>query len=363
MNAKAFKTLVKLSILNGWPLLAEGSPGIGKSEIIIQAIHEINNDVSNALSKRVNAGEITQAVASAEYERQKTVYCILHPVVSDPTDFKGLPGFVNGQAEFSPFGDLRAMIDAKNRFVVIIDDLGQGSQATQAALMQLVLAREVNGVKISDKVTFIAATNRRADNAGVSGLITPLRSRFRSTVELVPDAKEVASYLLSKGAPIELCAFLNLRPAMVNTFDQKTAREGKPFACPRTISFLADFLNAGIDCPETLAGCVGETFAIEFLGFRSMFKAIGNLPAQILTNPQTAPIPQEIDRLFAIAAALTYHASVKNIDALATYFDRFDDNAEFRTFFWKTVTARKPEIAQTNAHSTWFVKHGANDVC
>lgn len=334
MNAKSLLSLAKLAIANKWPLLVEGSPGIGKSEIIVQACKACSTD-----------------------------FMIAHPVTSDPTDYKGLPGIVNGQAEFLPYGELRRLIDAKAPLVCFVDDLGQGSQAVQAALMQLVLAREINGVKISDKVVFIAATNRRADNAGVSGLITPLRSRFRSTVELVPDAKEVASYLLSKGAPIELCAFLNLRPAMVNTFDQKTAREGKPFACPRTISFLADFLNAGIDNAETLSGCVGESFAVEFAGFRAMFKAIGNLPAQILTNPQTAPIPDEIDRLFAISAALTYHATVKNIDALGAYFDRFDGAAEFRTFFWKTVTARKPEIAQTNAHSNWFVKHGTNDVC
>ncbi len=157
--------------------------------------------------------------------------------------------------------------------------------------------------------------------------------------------------------PVELVAFVNLRPAMLNTFDPKTAKEGKPFSCPRTLSFLGDWVNANMTDPETLGGCVGEAVATEFLGFLSIYRAVAGLPAQIVANPQAAPIASEVDRAFAISAAMTYHATPKNIDAIGQYFSRAEMPAEFRTFFWKAATARKPELIETHAHQTWAIAH------
>lgn len=330
MKASQVSSIAQLCIAKRWPLLIEGSPGIGKSDIVSQAV---------------------AAMGAA--------LMIAHPVTSDPTDYKGLPGIIDGKAEFLPYGELRRITEAVSPLVVFLDDLGQGSQATQAALMQLVLAREINGVKIPDCVTFIGATNRRADGAGVSGLLTPLRSRFRATVELTVDAGDWCQWALSNGIPIELIAYINLRPAMLSTFDPKMAKEGKPFACPRTVAFLGDWLNAGIDDAETVAGCVGEAFGTEFLGFRAIYKAVAGLPAQVIANPQNTIVPAEVDRMFALSAALSYHASPKSIDSIGQYMERV--SAEFRTFFWKAATARKPELVETNAHQTWAIKH-ADDI-
>ena len=326
MKASQLISTLKLAIAQRWSVLIEGSPGIGKSDIVSQAVSALSADLM-----------------------------IAHPVTSDPTDYKGLPGIVDGEAEFLPYGELRRLMSATSPLVCFLDDLGQGSQATQAALMQLVLAREINGQKIPACVTFIGATNRRTDGAGVSGLLTPLRSRFRSTIELTPDAGEWCKWALANSMPIELIAYLNLKPNMLSTFDPKTAKDGKPFACPRTIAFLGDWLNAGIDDAETVNGCVGEAFGTEFLGFRAIYKQVAGLPQQVIANPANAPVPTEVDRMFALSAALSYHASPKNIDAIGSYMDRV--SSEFRTFFWKASTARKPELVTTNAHQNWAIKH------
>ena len=330
MKASQLAATLKLAIAQRWAMLIEGSPGIGKSDIVAQTVKACGAD-----------------------------FMIAHPVTSDPTDFKGLPGIVEGKAEFLPYGELRRLMSATGPLVCFLDDLGQGSQATQAALMQLVLARELNGQKIPDCVTFIGATNRRIDAAGVSGLLTPLRSRFRATIELTVDAAEWCKWALANKMPIELIAYVNLKPALLSTFDPKTAKEGKPFACPRTVAFLGEWLNAGVDDPETVNGCVGEAFGTEFLGFRAIYKAVAGLPAQVCANPQTAQIPAEVDRMFALSAALSYHATPKNIDAIGTYMDRC--TSEFRTFFWKAATARKPELIETNAHQRWAIAH-ADDI-
>ena len=89
-----------------------------------------------------------------------------------------MPFVTDGQAEFLPFGDLRALIQADKDTVFFLDDLGQAPPTVQAAAMQLILARRINGHHVSDSVTFIAATNRKQDKAGVSGILEPVKSRF-----------------------------------------------------------------------------------------------------------------------------------------------------------------------------------------
>ena len=114
---------------------------------------------------------------------------ITHPVVEDPTDYKGMPAVVQGDggptASFLPFGELNRMLSATVPTVVMMDDLGQAPPAVQAAVMQLILARQINGRRISDHVSFIAATNRREDRAEVP-LTGPRPVSGRPAVVLTP---------------------------------------------------------------------------------------------------------------------------------------------------------------------------------
>ncbi len=328
MKASNLIALLKTAVAKRWPIMIEGSPGIGKSEIGAQ--------VAAAMS---------------------AVYIVLHPCICDPTDFKGFPAVVNGKAVFLTFGELENLLTANVLTIVALEDLGQAPNSVQAALMQMVLLKEIGGKKISPFVTFVAMTNRRTDNAGVSGILSPLRSRFRSSVELTVDVADWAKWALSAGMPIELIAYVQFRPAHLNTFDPKTAREGKPFACPRTLAFLGDWVNAGVLDVETVCGCVGESVGTEFLGFYAIYKTVAGLPAQIIANPLTATVFSEVDKAYALSAAMSYCASVKNLDSIGAYFSRDEMPAEFRTFFWKAATARKPELVNTAAHQRWAIAH------
>jgi len=84
--------------------------------------------------------------------------------------------------------------------------------------MQLILARRINGYKVSDQVTFLAATNRKQDKAGVSGILEPVKSRFVSIVELEPDLEDWAAWAASNSLPAELIAFVRFRPNLLNDF-------------------------------------------------------------------------------------------------------------------------------------------------
>ena len=103
------RTLLAHSIPAKMPVLICSGPGIGKSSIVEQACAEAEADC-----------------------------IVMHPVVSDPTDFKGMPWVGDGGATFLPFGDLQKLVNATKLTACFIDDLGQATPAVQAAAMQLI---------------------------------------------------------------------------------------------------------------------------------------------------------------------------------------------------------------------------------
>jgi len=73
--------------------------------------------------------------------------------------------------------------------------------------MQLILGRCINGHKVSDHVTFLAATNKKSDRAGVSGILEPVNSRFAAIVELQYEAFKGAA---GEGLANEFVGFLRV---------------------------------------------------------------------------------------------------------------------------------------------------------
>lgn len=329
MNIKTLVPVITSSLKAGFPLLIKGAPGIGKSDIVAEACKAAGMPL-----------------------------VIRHPVIEESIDYKGLPGFDNGTAKFFPFADFHAMLTADKPLAVFFDDLGQAPASVQAALMQVILAREIGGKKISEHVRFIAATNSRKDNAGVSNLITPLVSRF-TVVELTADAGAWVEWALKSGMPVELCAFLRFRPMMVSTFDPAKQKDITPFACPRSIAQLGKWINAGVMDFEVWQGAVGEAFAIEFKGFYDTFKALAGLPEKVIMSPSTAPIPSEPATLFALCGALANRAKDSNFAALCEYGKRLagESRGEFETCLVHDSISRNPALQETRAFIEWSVRN------
>jgi hypothetical protein len=307
------------------PLLSTGSPGIGKSDIIAQAAQQAGADL-----------------------------IISHPAVSDPTDFKGLPwpNADGNSANFIPFGEFSHALNAKNLTVWFFDDLGQAPPSVQAACMQLFLARRVNGHVLPDCVTFLAATNRRVDRAGVSGILEPVKSRFVSIVELEPDIDSWCQWAFSHGIPATLIAFLRFRPELLCKFEATADLTNSPV--PRTWAHLAKVealnLPAAIES-AVMAGSVGEGAALEYLAFRQMVKSLVNLDA-ILLNPDKAQIPSKPSELYATAVGLAARANDSNFARIVTYANRLYTEAgkgEFAVLLIRDATRRDERIQYTDS--------------
>ena len=317
----------RLSTLIGarLPVLLVGAPGVGKSDLVAQACEASGADL-----------------------------IVSHPVVSDPTDYKGLPGIVDGKAEFLPFGDLRALVQADRPTVCLLDDLGQAPAVVQAAAMQLLLARRVNGHRVADCVTFVAASNRRQDRAGVTGILEPVKSRFAAIVEVSADLDDWTRWALSNGVAPEVVSFVRFRPAMLHDFRPTADLVNSP--CPRTWASAGRLVSLGITDLETLSGAVGEGAATELVAFLSIWRRLPSIDG-ILLNPDTAPVPSADDAgtLYAVTGALAHKASLQTAGRVIRYAGRLP--AEFSVLCVRDAHRRCPDIAQTPEFIRWAADH------
>lgn len=307
------------------PVLLTGAPGVGKSSIVEAAAKVAGYDV-----------------------------ILSHPVVSDPTDAKGLPwpGKDGESATFLPFGDLARAIKATTPTVWFLDDLGQASPAVQASYMQLLLARQVNGHKLPDCVTFVAATNRRTDRAGVTGVLAPVLSRFGAVVGIEPTVDDWTEWALGANMPPALVSFIRFRPNLLQVFDTKKVDDMENFPCPRTWEYAGKAIQMGLpDDLEfaALAGAVGEAAAIELRAFLSMVRSKLPNPDSIILDPDNAPIPDRPDLLWAVTTALAKKTTSNNCGRVFRYAERLYDTgkSEFAVLMVKDINRLLPEVIDT----------------
>jgi len=328
MRPKQLNQAIKFAIKNKFPLLIKGPPGTGKTSLVQQACMETGTEI-----------------------------IVSHPVVSDPTDYKGLP-FPNKEgtaAKFLPFGDLLRLIAADKPTVYFLDDLGQASFSVQAACMNLLLARRINGHMVSDKVIFMAATNRRQDRAAVQGILEPVKSRFASILELEVNVDDWVDWAIEHNMPVELIAFVRFRPNLLHDFKPTADIINTPN--PRTVAAVGMIMNAGLPKDteyEMISGAAGEGFAAEYLGFLKVYRDLPDIE-KLIADPENAIVSDEPSALFAVCSALSAAAKKLNFGNIIKYTDRLP--GEFQVLLIKEAIKRNKGLANTKEFSQWAIDH------
>lgn len=323
----------KIFIKNNFPLLVTGKPGQGKSAIIEQTC--LNADVDLITDNLVTA---------------------------DPTDEKGMPAIVDGvdgekSAVWIPFGTLLKLIHADRPTVHFADDLGHSSKMVQAAYMQIVHARKINDYKISKHVTFLAATNRKKDKAGVQSIITPLLDRYVTIVELINSMKDWVAWALKEDLAYEVISYVRYRPMVLDEFEPTPDMSQTP--TPRGMHNISRMLKANM--PQELqlrlfAGTIGKARATEFVGFLRIFQDLPD-PDAVLMDPKNAKIPTKPGHLYALCGALSARATEHTIERLIEYAVRLetDQNAgkEFSILVVKDAVTKNENLCNTIAFTKW----------
>lgn len=304
-------------------ILIKGAPGIGKSDVVDQAALLAQADV------------ITK-----------------HPSVEDPTDARGLPSKVevNGVtiAKFLPFDDLYALIQASKLTVCHLEDFGQATPAVQSAYMQLLLRRSVNGHKLSPNVVFVATTNDIADQAGVGGLLEPVKSRFHTIIPFEVSLDDWVGWAIDHNMPAWLIAYLRTCPDALHEFKPTKQLTNSP--CPRLWAELGKWDNSGIVDLEVWSGTVGKGRAAEAWAFREEAMNMPD-PDACLLSPDSAPLPAKPSLRYAISVAIAYRTNARNFEQAIRYTNRVGKPFEVLTV--KDALRRDAKLAETQAFARW----------
>ena len=325
MKLSQAQLILQANIAAGLNTLLVGAPGVGKTDIYEQTAAQLGMQ-----------------------------FICMHPVVSDPTDFKGLPWAEAGEdhATFKPFGDLVKLCKTRKPTLVLIDDIGQAAPAVQAALMQLLLKREIDGAKISDKVVFAAATNRREDRAGVSGILEPVKSRFATIVHVEPDLESWLEWAIPAGISESICAFLRFRPELLHRFEPTADITNSP--CPRSWASLDKQVKLNMPRSVELpafSGAIGDGAAVEYTGFKRVYTELPDFD-EILSSPEHARVPESPSALYAVSTSVAFQIDKKNFSDVIKYIYRLPE--EFGVLTIRDAVRKEPKIVNTPAWTAFL---------
>ena len=294
-------TALALAVAADVPVLLWGEPGIGKTSAITQLADSFGLP-------------LTTVIAS----------------VHEPSDFNGLPVVGDDPARLGvPMAppDWAVSLADAGRGLLFLDELSTAPPAVQAALLRVVLERQVGALRLPDGVRIVAAANPRGSAADGWELSAPLANRFvhlpwrhdpdvvvrglngtwpravlpRLDAQRLPDAVVFARRAV--------CTFLEARPALIHQLPANDARRGAAWPSPRSwetaLRLVAFATAAGVD-REVLSllvkGAVGDGPGFELLA------AIDRLdlpdPEVLLADPASAVLPERGDLRLAVLDAV-----------------------------------------------------------
>lgn len=294
------------------------------------------------------------AVVTAAAQEAKVDLVLEHPAVADPTDAKGLPGIGKDGAHFYPIGFVKRLLAATGPTVCLLDDFGQAPHAVQAAYMQLIHGKRLNGHTLPDHVSFCIATNSSEDRAGVNAILEPVKSRFHAILKMDVDVDEWCQWAFSAGIKEEVIAFIKFRPELLHKFEP--TRELRNTPSPRTVKHASDLFSAGITDKDVLAGAAGEGWASEFLAYLRVYQSLPNLD-QILNDPLRATLVKDPGAKYAVAVALVRRATAKNLGNIIAYLGRVE--VEFQVLALRDILRTNPSACECQAFNEWAAKNEA----
>lgn len=322
------------------PVIALAQPGVGKS----------------ALQRKV-------------FRRLGMEHVTVNLALSDGTDLKGLPTFVDSPEGKSVKWVKEHIFMRKSPIGIFIDEIFQGQTQVQNAAAPVILEQRIDDMYLPAGSWVCGASNRAEDKAGTNRV--PSHIPNRATILFGPDCNidEFAEYLLEGGsskavtgeyqdplpAPTDrdwrVVQYLRMKPAAMSQFDPSELIN----STPRQWEWVAQYLNVMPDNVQydIIAGRVGKGYSTEL---RAFIKLQSQLPTkeQILLNPKKAKVPDEPSAMYIVTGMLAQASNATTFDSVCDYAERLQP--EFQAMLVKDAMRISPEVTSTKAFVRWGVK-------
>jgi hypothetical protein len=283
-------------------VLAVGKPGVGKSFSFETACRRLDWD-----------------------------FIVLSAPLQSPVKVGGYPRppqVEGGEATHCLFDGIARAFRATKPTLLLWDDLAMAGGETLKAILDLIQFGRIDGKLLPDFVVQAGATNGVGHGADVQGLISPLKGRWHTIVEVENTVDDVVTYGLAAGWPSDLLAFLRNAPDALHDFKPLKSIEPDG-SSPRGWEYVSEWVNMGIDDPEVIGGCVGKARATQYLAFRGLIGELPDIDA-VLMDPEGSPVPQNPSSKFLVSMALASRMTAGNFGACVKYLNRL--SGVFRAF-------------------------------
>lgn len=297
-----------ISILRGNRVpFIQGSPGIGKSDIVKGVADHYNLKV---IDIRLSQVEPTELLGYPFLDGNK---CDYKPLKYFPLEGDPVPNGYNG-------------------WLLFFDELNSASRDVQAAAYRVLLDREIGNNKLNSNCYVVAAGNLSTDKAIVNKLSSALQSRLIHLF-VQPNVDSWLEWAYKNDIDYRIVAFLNQRKDLLWKFDPSS--QDVTYPCPRTWHMMSDVIK-GIgdltDLGKVMRGTIGQGTAIEFKTYTELAKDLPTIK-EVLTNPASAKLPVNTGGKYYMTALLAVHMDKDNWQSVLTYAHRL--SAEFLTVLFK----------------------------
>lgn len=280
-----------IAVQVGHPVLLWGAPGEGKTRLVEQT--------AAALDRRCE---------------------VVIGSVREATDIAGLPVRDGNGVTFVPPAWARRCVEHPAS-VLFFDELTTASPPVQAAMLRVVLDREVGDLRLPPEVSVVAAANPPEMSAGGDDLAPPLANRFCHLDWEADPGAWVQGMLTGWAHPALpevpagwrttamrwralLTAFIRARPSILRQLPAAVTNQGRAWPSPRTWDVAHELAAASeaAGCPHAVthalvSGTVGSGPAIEFLRFAE--EADLPDPEALLADPSSVQADARSDLLLA----------------------------------------------------------------
>lgn len=205
-----------IAVLSHLVPFIQGSPGIGKSDVVKQ--------IANKYKLKVIDIRLTQC---------------------DPTDLTGLPKLDGIKATYLPFDTFPLENDpipeGYQGWLIFLDEINSANKSLQAVAYKLILDRMVGQHKLHPNVIMMCAGNKETDNAVVNPISTALRSRL-ITLPLEPDVDSWLNWANENNIDWRIQAYIRFSQ-LNGLYDFNPDEVDNAYACPRSWAMLSKLLQ------------------------------------------------------------------------------------------------------------------------